>query len=553
MIPADFDWKSPNYDEVFARRIDELERIRRASAADLELLKAYYRDNISDFIEDFGMTYDPRNVERGLPPIVPFLLFAKQREFVEEVMSHWRTQKPLLVEKSRDGGLSWVIIGIGCSLCVLFDGMGVGYGSRKEEYVDKVDAPKSLFWKARFFMRHLPVEFRAGWREQIDAPHMRMKFPETGSNMTGEAGDAIGRGDRQGIYFVDEAAHLPRPMLVEAALSQTTNCRIDVSSVNGPNNVFAQKRHAGKIDVFVFDWRDDPRKDEEWYDKQVAELDPIVVAQEIDRDYGASVEGIVIPLKWVQASFDALEKLGIAPSGENTLAFDVADEGADKNGAVGGKGVEISIAEEWSGKSSDTFASTEKVFDVCDANGILKFKYDADGLGAAVRGDARVINERRRRLNLPQIAVEAYRGSDAVLDPEKEDVKGRRNEDYFLNRKAQMWWRARTRFLNTYRWVVDGVPCDPNEIVSINTKKVKNYQKLAAELSQPQYRSNDVGKILIQKRPDGMKSPNLGDAAVMKLSGSARRTIKITAAQVARARAARSPSALLRGLIGGRT
>src|SRR6185503_21380305 len=105
------------------------------------------------------------------------------------------------------------------------------------------DEPKSLFWKARFFMRHLPEEFRAGWREQFDAPYMRMKFPESGSYMNGEGGDDIGRGDRTSIYFVDEAAHLTRPLKVDAALSQTTNCRIDVSSVNGPNNPFAKKRH----------------------------------------------------------------------------------------------------------------------------------------------------------------------------------------------------------------------------------------------------------------------------------------------------------------------
>lgn len=41
--------------------------------------------------------------------------------------------------------------------------------------------------------------------------------------------------------------------------SQTTNCKIDLSSVNGAN-AFYRKRHSGKVKVFVFDWRDDPRK-----------------------------------------------------------------------------------------------------------------------------------------------------------------------------------------------------------------------------------------------------------------------------------------------------
>jgi hypothetical protein len=36
-----------------------------------------------------------------------------------------------------------------------------------------------------------------------NAPHMRVVFPDTGSIISGEAGDGIGRGDRCSIYFVD--------------------------------------------------------------------------------------------------------------------------------------------------------------------------------------------------------------------------------------------------------------------------------------------------------------------------------------------------------------
>ncbi len=38
---------------------------------------------------------------------------------------------------------------------------------------------------------------------------------------------------------------------------------------------------SGKVPVFVFDWRDDPRKDQAWYDKQRINLDPVVLAQEV--------------------------------------------------------------------------------------------------------------------------------------------------------------------------------------------------------------------------------------------------------------------------------
>lgn len=516
MRPSDFDFKNPDYATVWKMRLAALKRIEEDPGC-VPDLKAYYKENPADFIDDWGVTFDPRLVEVGLPGTIPMVLFDKQREMVDWILKKWRAREPGLIEKSRDCGASYVAIELGCTLCIFFEGMAIGMGSRKAEYVDKIEEPKSLFWKARLFMANLPPQFRAGWESWRDAPHMRMNFPQTGSKMTGESGDKIGRGDRAGIYFVDEAAHLERPKLIEASLSQTTNCRIDMSSVNGMANPFAEKRHGGKIDVFVFDWRDDPRKDAAWYEKQQRELDPVILAQEVDRDYSASVEGIVIPGAWVRAAIDAHVKLGIKPSGQKALALDVADEGVDKNAGIGGQGVIIDIIEEWSGKGSDTFATAQRAFDICDEHDIPLIRSDADGLGAFMRGDARIINDRRAANGQPTIIVEQFRGSAAVHKPEAEDVKGRKNKDYFANRKAQAWWSLRTRFQKTYRWVVEGVECDPDEIVSISTK-ARNYLRLVAELSQPTYATNTVGKVVIDKTPDGMKSPNLADGCMMRFA-----------------------------------
>lgn len=185
--------------------------------------------------------------------------------------------------------------------------------------------------KARMFLSHLPAEFLGGWRRDRHAPFMRILFPATGSTIVGEGGDGIGRGDRTSLYFVDEAAFIERPELVDASLSATTNCRLDVSPPNGRGNSFSNRRHSGKVPVFTFSWRHDPRKDAAWYRRQCDTLDPVTVAQEIDCNYSASVEGIVIPQAWVQSAVDAHTKLGITPSGARCAALDVADEGVDKN------------------------------------------------------------------------------------------------------------------------------------------------------------------------------------------------------------------------------
>lgn len=532
-LPFAFDWKAPDYVEVLEWRAERLARLR-ADPDSLDDAKVYYRDHPAEFISHWGMTFDPRNADIGRPSQAPFILFPKQEEWVNWFMERWQAREPGLTEKSRDMGMSWLTVATAATVCLFRPGVVAGFGSRKEDYVDKLGDPKSLFWKAREFIACLPVEFRAGWDRTKHAPHMRIIFPDTGSAMTGEAGDNIGRGDRTSFYFVDESAHLERPHLVDASLSATTNCRQDLSSVKGMANPFATKRFGGKIKTFSFHWRDDPRKDDAWYRKQCEELDPVTVAQELDINYSASVEGVVIPNEWAQAAVDAHQKLNITPSGARHGALDVADEGVDKNAFCGAHGILMNHIEEWSGKGADIFATVQRAFMLCDEHGLDLFKYDADGLGAGVRGDARIISEARVETHAPVVKVEAFRGSEAPFAPDAEDVKGRKNSDFFANRKAQAWWSLRTRFQRTYRAVVEGKPFEPDEIISL-ASGAGNLQKLVTELSQATYSVNLAGKIVIDKAPDGVKSPNLADAVVIRFSTVTKPAMRINPAALHRA------------------
>jgi phage terminase large subunit len=554
--PASINWKNPNYVDVYEARIAALKRLR-ADPSMLPGLRDYYREHPADFISDWGMTYEPRNAERGLPTYIPFVLFERQREWVDWVMEHWRAGKPGITEKSRDCGLSWLSMALACTLCLFNDGVAIGVGSRKAEYVDKLGAMKPLLPKARIFMEHLPREFRSGWLAWRDAPLMRISFPETQSFIGGEGGDELGRGDRTSLYLIDEYAFFERPELTERSLSQTTNCRIDISSVNGMNNPFARKVHEGKVDVFRFRWQQDPRKDDEWYRLLSAPaseggrgFDPITIAQEVDCDYSASVEGIVIPGAWVRSAIDAHLKLGYPePTGARGMSLDVADEGVDRNAACVTKGVLIEWAEDWSGKGGDIFQTVERAFRICDERGLDEFDYDADGLGAGVRGDARIINQRRAHAGQRQVAAVGFRGSEAVVDPDKlvegtmgrEGDRGRTNADYFANRKAQGWWALRRRFQLTHRWIAEGIACPFDDTISISSK-FPLCMNLVAELSQATYSVNAVGKIVIEKQPNGMKSPNLGDAAMQRFAPKARRPVAYTREMVtAIVRAGRRP------------
>lgn len=538
--PAPFDWKNPDYTAIFLKRMERLAVIQAEAKKDplyMTRLKAYYRDHVADFINDWGMTFDPRNLEKNLPAWLPFQLFPRQREYVDWLIERWRAGEPGVAAKSRDVGLSWLTVSAACTLCMFHDGFVFNFGSRKEEYVDKLDGPKSLFFKARKFMEKVPGCFRGSWDAKKHAPYMKLVFPDTGSYINGEAGDNIGRGDRATIYCVDEEAFLERPQLVEASLSATTNCRISISTPNGMENPFYNKwMNYPEHQRFEFHWRDDPRKDDDWYAATVAKIDnPVIVAQELDLNFSASVEGVIIPSEWVQAAVDAHIKLGIAPSGKRSGGLDVADEGKDKNALAGGYGVLLDFLEEWSGAGSDIYDTTVKAFDICDGQGYDMFKYDADGLGAGVRGDARIINEERRKEGRKFVNVAPFHGSGAVLNPEKEDVEKRKNKDYFANRKAQEWFRLRKAFQVTFRAVralqpgAEPYKYDPDDIIALDKAAIgaKLFTRLTQELSQPTYKLGPTGKIIVNKAPDGMRSPNLADAVMIWYARQTRAPLKV--------------------------
>lgn len=323
------DWKSPDYGPIFEERAKWLARLR----ADPDLvppLKEFYREKPVDFITDWGMTFDPRNAEIGKPTVVPFVLFERQEQFIDWLYERWRGREDGLVEKSRDMGVSWLCVAFASWMWLFQPETVVGFGSRKEEYVDKIGDPKSLFWKVRQFINLLPTEFQPmGWDDQRHAPHMRVLNPENGAAIVGEAGDNIGRGNRTSIYFKDESAFYEHAEAIDAALSQTSNCKIDVSTPNGAGNAFYRKRHGGKIKVFVFDWREDPRKGDAWYRHQCEILDPVIVAQEIDRDYESSVSNSWVPSDIVQAAMSK-GPADVKPVGGLRVGIDVARFGDDK-------------------------------------------------------------------------------------------------------------------------------------------------------------------------------------------------------------------------------
>lgn len=487
---ADFDWINPDYEKVFRTRIERLERMR-ANPEIVPRLRDYYAGHPADFIDDWGMTFDPRLSERGLRTVVPFVLFPKQREFVNWVLQRWLQREDGIVEKSRDAGVSWLTVALSAWMMIFKEGTVVGFGSRKETYVDMIGNPASLFWKIREFINLLPQEFQPpNWDSKVHAPFMKIQNPGNGSFIVGEAGDNIGRGNRTSIYFVDEAAFLEHPDAADAALSQTSNCRIYVSTPNGAGNPFYRRAHDGRTKKFVFDWRDDPRKDAAWYEKQKLTLDPVVLAQEVDRSYTASVANAFIPGELVAA---AARKgpADLIPHGPILFGVDVARFGDDKSAISVRQGRVLLRQVVFGGADVVDVAGRVKDEMRGQVGEVGQIAVDTVGLGAGVADILR-------------------RDFDDLVVDVNSSLRMSDGQNY--NLRARMWRDMR-------EWLKSGA-------------SIPNDGELITDLTALQYGYRG-GELLLESKQDakkrGIKSPDRADSLALTFAYPVKRQERLTA------------------------
>lgn len=514
--------------ESITRRLRLLDRcLRDPVFRTLELEMC--RRSVHHFFDNWVWTFNPQLSTSGGAAHLPMDLFPRQHELLDWLDARVAASEPGAVPKSRSIGFTWVCAGWAAHKFIWSPGWKTNFGSRKAEYVDRLGDPDSIFEKIRILLRSLPTFMRPNYTDN----HMQFVNLDNQNTIRGEAGDDMGRGGRSSAMLLDEWAFVERADSVDAAVSANCDVRIYGSSANGTANNFYRKVSGGlprPEQVFRFHWSDDPRKDAAWMERVRSNMEEWAWASEYEIDFAGSVEGVVIPSAWVRSAIDACRKLNITPSGQRRASLDVADEGGDKCAFASALGVEVDVLEEWSGSGGDIFRTVERAFQLCDEHASPVLRYDADGLGAGVRGDARILNERRLGAQRRAIEVDAFRGSEGPVRPDSQDEKGRLNKNLFKNRKAQAWWSLRRKFRATHRWVQEGVSCSPDEIISIRSD-CRGVTRLCSQFSQPTYSINGEGKIVIDKTPDGGKSPDLADS-VMQLLATGNAATVFTAAMI---------------------
>jgi hypothetical protein len=529
----------PSYLKVYMWRERALKAIVANAPNDPGFLglKEYYRRRPLEFINHWIDTYDPRNAGIGNKQTrMPFILFKRQAEMVGFIYECLRDEQHGLIEKSRDMGATWLCGAISVHLWLFEPGIAVGWGSRKEELVDQLGNPDSIMEKMRMIIRCVPPIFRPKGFEGKHLGFLKIINKETGATIIGEIGDGIGRGGRKRIQFLDESGHYEHAVKIEAASSETSRVKIDISSVSGMGTVFHNKREAG-VDwspgceiskgvtrVFTLDWSNHPEKTREWYNVKRAKFESegllSVFAQEIDRDYAAAAQGVIIPGEWVLACIDAHMKLGFDDSGSYMAGLDVADisESGDINAISVRKGNVLKYLDEWGGH--DTGQTTRRAIHFLRKFQPLTCQYDALGVGAGVKAEYnRLVAE---KVIPAGIRFEPWVAGAKPLDPDRRviplDKQSPLNKDHFQNLRAQAWLNFRFKAERTHRAITDKrYKWKAEDLISFDSSTLNAglLQKLRKQLSQPTLATSSQLKILLEKKPEGSRSPNLADACIM--------------------------------------
>jgi phage terminase large subunit len=476
----------------------------------------------------YAWTYDPRLLAkkgpdgRAMSPYVRFELWPRQVEFIHWLHDRVTANEEWLVEKSRDTGVSYLCCGYALNRWLFVDGFKTTLGSRKVELVDKAGQPDSLFEKIRIMADRLPAwMLPTGFNRSAHSLFMRMMNPATGAIISGEGGDDMGRGGRSSLYIVDEGAFVPNAENVEKALSGNTDCVGWVSSVNGMGNMFARKRHSilKAHQVFRLHWRDDPRKTEEWAAAKEASLsDPTAWASEYEIDYTASLEGVCIPAKWVQAAqrIAELEPLVLETNQPGVVGLDVG-AGKAKSVCINRRGPVVDKPE--SRGDPDTIGTAHWALDVCERLKAGRLNFDSPGVGVGVTSALKHAAARK-------LKVKPVNTGDSPSERRRwED--GRTSDEVFGNLKAELWWLARVAFQRTYQHVLwlegkteeQGAKQHPIPDLLAMPSGDPESDTLAAQLSTVRYFKNERGKIVIEKKAElqrrGIKSPDHADAFVL--------------------------------------
>ena len=267
-------------------------------------------------------TYNPRLDESHLP----FILYPYQTKFVKDVVQSIENETDVWIEKSRDMGFSWLILGI-LLRWFLFKWWASLLWSYKDTYVDDKGNMDSLFEKLRYMLDRLPKWMKPN---DLQTNYENISSKELGCSMDWDVGQNFWVWGRRKVVFMDEFSKWKYTDKDAYRKSRDiTNCRIFWGTPEWVDNVYGKvmTNHKDYAHLLINKIRllrnQHPLKTNARYELQKVERTSIDLAKEVDISYETSVTWAVYPL------FHQMIKIEDVPYRANLPVYTGWDFGLD--------------------------------------------------------------------------------------------------------------------------------------------------------------------------------------------------------------------------------
>ena len=255
---------------------------------DVEERSEIIAESIIIWSQIFGYVNSPKTKNKHLP----LILFPYQKNTVRQLVLNIERGSDCLIEKSREMGVSWLVLFVFMWYWMFRPGSNFLLGSYKEKLVDD-GTIDSMFGKIRYILDGLPKWILPkGFKRKDHDNKMKLHNPQLDNYITGDTMNPnFGRGARKTGIFFDELGFWDYGKAAWESSSETTDCRIGNSTPNG-YNYYKMLIDSG-LDKIRLHWSEHPLKDSLWYKYKKMKETKEAVAQEIDISYDASRVGVI--------------------------------------------------------------------------------------------------------------------------------------------------------------------------------------------------------------------------------------------------------------------
>jgi len=273
-----------------------------------------------DILWTFNSLFWTKN-PRVSPSDQPFCLYPHEVELIQELDRRLAVGKDVLIEKSRDMGITWCLLGWMLWHWRFDATFNAIVGSRLEDLIDEKGNLDTHFERIRWLLRRMPEwwlphqfdeskHLGMAFSERKHIPFMRLMRPDSDNTIVGEAvTEDFSRQGRYNMAFLDEFAACEQAEGAWTATADSAPMRVPISTPHGLGNKFAQLRRSGTIDVLTYHWSRHPEKAKglyceshgkpapiscawpactlrsPWYDAECSRREAVEIAQELDIDY----------------------------------------------------------------------------------------------------------------------------------------------------------------------------------------------------------------------------------------------------------------------------